>query len=36
MKEWIGRLADMADATLRVMGFVLMTIGLVLVYLGKA
>jgi len=36
MKEWIGRLAEMADAPLRVMGFVLMMIGLVLVYLGRA
>ena len=36
MKEWIGRLIEMSDATLRVMGFVLMMVGLVLVYLGRA
>ena len=35
MKEWIGRLLEMPDATLRVMGFALMMIGLVLVYLAK-
>lgn len=36
MKEWIGKLIEMPDATLRVMGFVLMMVGLVLVYLGRA
>ena len=35
MKEWIGKLAEVSDPTLRVVGFVLMMIGLVLVYLGK-
>jgi uncharacterized protein YjeT (DUF2065 family) len=34
MKEWIGKMAEVSDPTLRVMGFLLMMIGLVLVYLG--
>ena len=35
MKEWIGKLAEVSDSTLRGMGFLLMVIGLVLVYLGR-
>jgi uncharacterized protein YjeT (DUF2065 family) len=35
MKEWIVKLAEMSDKTLRVTGFVLMVMGLVLVYMGR-
>jgi uncharacterized protein YjeT (DUF2065 family) len=35
MKAWIAKFAEMSDGTLRVTGFVLMMIGLVLVYLGR-
>ena len=35
MKDWIGKLLEMPDTTLRGMGFALMIIGLFLVYLGK-
>ena len=35
MKEWVMRLAELPDQTLRVTGFVLMVVGLGLVYLGR-
>lgn len=36
MKEWIAKLAEMSDATLRTTGFVLMMIGLLVIYLGQS
>jgi len=35
MKGWIAKLAEMPDGTLRMTGFVLMALGLVLIYLGR-
>lgn len=35
MKRWILKVAEMPDESLRRFGFVLMAIGLALVYLGK-
>lgn len=35
MKFWIRKVAEMPDASLRKMGFTLMLIGLVLVYVAK-
>lgn len=35
MKFWIQSMLEMADSTLRVMGLVLMMIGLLLVYIGR-
>lgn len=35
MKQWIRKLADMPDSALRTTGFVLMILGLVVVYLGR-
>jgi len=32
MKDWIGKVAEMPDSTLRKLGFALMVVGLVLVY----
>jgi len=36
MRNWIARLAEMSDGTLRGTGFVLMVLGLVLIYLGRS
>jgi uncharacterized protein YjeT (DUF2065 family) len=36
MKEWIMKMAELPDTSLRVMGFVLMLAGLGLCYLGKS
>jgi uncharacterized protein YjeT (DUF2065 family) len=36
MRNWISRLAEMSDSTLRSTGFVLMALGLVLIYLGRS
>jgi uncharacterized protein YjeT (DUF2065 family) len=36
MKEWVMRLAELPETTLRITGFVLMLAGLGLVYLGRA
>jgi len=35
MKEWIAKMAEMSDSSLRVTGFVLMMVGLVLVFMGR-
>jgi hypothetical protein len=35
MKEWITKMAEMSDSSLRVTGFVLMMVGLVLVFMGR-
>jgi hypothetical protein len=35
MKAWIEKLAQLPDSTLRVTGFLLMMVGLGLIYLGK-
>jgi hypothetical protein len=35
MKTWIEKLAQLPDSTLRVTGFLLMMVGLGLIYLGK-
>jgi uncharacterized protein YjeT (DUF2065 family) len=35
MKSWIRQLLEMPDATLRILGFVMMASGLVLVTLGR-
>ena len=35
MKEWITKMAEMSDSSLRVTGFVLMMVGLVLVFVGR-
>ncbi|MBW2108493.1 MAG: DUF2065 domain-containing protein [Deltaproteobacteria bacterium] len=36
MRQWIRKLAEMPDSALRTTGFVLMMLGLVVVYLGRA
>ena len=35
MRDWICKLSELSDSTLRVTGFALMIMGLVLVYLGR-
>ncbi len=35
MKAWITKMAEISDSGLRVTGFVLMIVGLVLVYMGR-
>ncbi len=35
MKFWIQKVLDMPDRSLRKLGFVLMLIGLLLIYIGK-
>jgi hypothetical protein len=35
MKDWIRRLAELPNPTLRFTGFILMMVGLGLVYLGR-
>ncbi len=36
MKFWIQNMLEMTDSTLRGMGLVLMVIGLLLIYIGRA
>ncbi|RUA02889.1 MAG: DUF2065 domain-containing protein, partial [Deltaproteobacteria bacterium] len=35
MKEWVKKVVEMPESTLRVMGLVLITLGLLFVYFGR-